>query len=72
MLLLYGVPFRLLAAGADLESEFYAHLYVGLYYEATGNVKGAREQIEAATADRYALVGGYMFMVAQVDLDSRR
>jgi lipoprotein NlpI len=61
----------LLAAGADLESQFYAHLYVGLYYEATGNEKSSREQIEAATADRYALVGGYMFTVAQVDLGRR-
>jgi len=60
------------AAGADIESQFYAHLYVGLYLDVQGNRRAAREHIEAAASDRYAVVGGYMFTVAQVDLDRRQ
>ena len=54
------------AAGAALESQFYAHLYAGLYFEALGRRDRALEQIRVAASDRYALVGGYMYMVAQV------
>ena len=53
--------------GADLGAQFYAHLYVGLYYEATGNAAGALKEITAAAQDQYSM-GGYMHMVAKVHL----
>jgi hypothetical protein len=56
------------AAGAQPEAQFYAHLYVGLYYEALGVRDRALEHITAAAADRYAQLGGYMHMVARVHL----
>jgi lipoprotein NlpI len=61
----------LTAADASPESQFYAHLYAGLYYEALGKSKLAREYIEKAAADRYA-AGGYMHMVAKVHRDLLR
>jgi lipoprotein NlpI len=54
------------AAGADAESQFYAHLYVGLYFEALGRKADALAHIRDAAADRYAAAGGYMHMVARV------
>jgi lipoprotein NlpI len=58
-------PEQMLAsAGADPESQFYAHLYAGLYFEATGNRERARTEITTA-ADRYT-AGGYMHDVAVV------
>jgi len=56
------------AAGANPSARFYAELYVGLYGEAIGRKDLAREHITAAAADRYASVGGYMYMVARVHL----
>jgi lipoprotein NlpI len=56
------------AGGTRPESEFYAHLYVGLYFEALGDQVRAREHITAAAADRYAAAGGYMHTVARVHL----
>ena len=56
----------LAAAGTQAESQFYAHLYLGLYFEALGKQSLAREHIAAASADRYAAVGGYMHGVARV------
>jgi lipoprotein NlpI len=65
-------PEQMLAsAGSSSESQFYAHLYAGLYYEAAGKSSLAREHIEKAAADRYA-IGGYMHMVARVHLDLLR
>ena len=59
-------PERVLAAaGEEAESQFYAHLYIGLYYEALGNKDRAREHLIAAAQERYA-VGGYMHTVAKV------
>jgi lipoprotein NlpI len=43
---------------------FYAHLYLGLYYEATGEPKKAREHLGLA-ADKYR-IGHYMGDVARV------
>jgi lipoprotein NlpI len=43
---------------------FYAHLYLGLYYEATGEQKLAREHMAKAGKDY--VVGGYMGDVARV------
>lgn len=56
------------AAGKQPEALFYAHLYMGLYYEALGVRDRALEHITAAAADRYAQLGGYMHMVARVHL----
>ncbi len=62
-------PDKVLAvAGAGAESEFYAHLYVGLYFEAVGRKGDALVHIRAAAADRYATAGGYMHIVARVHL----
>jgi lipoprotein NlpI len=62
-------PEDVLKAGAGSNrSEFYAHLYVGLYYEATGNAARAREELTAAAADRYYSPELYMHMVAKVHL----
>jgi lipoprotein NlpI len=58
----------LAAAGTQPTSQFYAHLYVGLYDEALGDRKGALEHISAAAADRFAASGGYMHTVARVHL----
>lgn len=57
--------------GAPAEKElnqrlFYAHLYIGLYYEAAGDAKLAREHIELA-ATKYA-GDDYMSDVARVHL----
>ena len=56
------------AAGASVGAEFYAHLYVGLYFEATGRKADALVHIKAAAEDRYAASGGYMNRVARVHL----
>ena len=62
----------LTAAGSRPDAQFYAHLYLGLYFDVTGNASGALEHIRAAAEDRYAQVGGYMHVVARVHLDSLR
>ncbi|MBI2188713.1 MAG: hypothetical protein HYU37_16570 [Acidobacteria bacterium] len=56
------------AAGAQPTAQFYAHLYLGLYFEAVGDSRQALEHIKAAAADRYAAAGDYMHMVARVHL----
>lgn len=62
-------PEQVLAAGdRGAESEFYAHLYVGLYYEALEQETDALRHIRIAAADRYRQVGGYMHTVARVHL----
>ena len=58
----------LAAAGIQPEAQFYAHLYLGLYFEALGNKGRALEHVSAAATDRYAEVGGYMHIVARVHL----
>jgi hypothetical protein len=58
----------LAAAGDQPEALFFAHLYLGLYFEATGNRARALEHITNAAADRFAAVGGYMHAVARVHL----
>ena len=59
----------LAAAQGQLGSEFYAHLYLGLYFEAFGDSRRALEQITAAAAERYAAAGGYMHTVARIHLE---
>lgn len=58
----------LAAAGASTAAQFYAQLYVGLYFEAIGRKADALAHIKAAAADRYASAGGYMNRVARVHL----
>jgi lipoprotein NlpI len=62
----------LAAAGADASAQFFAELYVGLYFEAIGNTRQALAHIAAAAAERYAQVGGYMHTVAKVHLNILR
>jgi hypothetical protein len=62
----------LAAAGSDLRGQFYAQLYVGLYYDAQGDAVRARQHIAAAAADRFAAAGGYMHGVAKVHLQRMR
>src|SRR6185436_16536666 len=54
------------AAGNDLSGQFYAELYVGLYYEATGDDRRALQHLTAAASDRFARAGGYMHTVAKL------
>jgi len=56
------------AAGRDPAAEFYARLYIGLFYEALGMRERAFENINVAAEDRFASAGGYMHMVAKVHL----
>jgi lipoprotein NlpI len=51
------------------ERLFYAHLYIGLYYEAAGDAKGAREHLVLANRHR---IGHYMGDVARVHLQLMR
>jgi lipoprotein NlpI len=60
----------LAAAGTQASGQFYAQLYLGLYYEAQGDARRAREHITLAAADRFAAAGGYMHTVARVHLRS--
>jgi lipoprotein NlpI len=55
----------LAAAAGAREGLFYAHLYIGLYYEAAGNAKAAREHITRAVEQK---VEHYMGDVARVHL----
>jgi lipoprotein NlpI len=57
----------LAAAGKEPEAQFYARLYVGLYFEALGEKAKALEHIREASAAKYS-AGGYMHGVAQVHL----
>ena len=59
------------AAGTQASAQFYARLYVGLYFEALGQDAQAIEHITAAADDRFARVGGYMHTVARVHLQMR-
>jgi lipoprotein NlpI len=60
----------LTAAGKESEAQFYAHLYLGLYFEALGNKDRSLEHIRIAAEDRFA-AGGYMHRVARVHLQVR-
>jgi lipoprotein NlpI len=58
----------LAATPAQPAPQFYAHLYVGLYFEALGNAERALEHLTIAAAEQYAGAGGYMHSVARVHL----
>ncbi len=59
------------AAGDSVSAQFYAELYVGLYYEALGEQENALRHIRAAAASRHDRPGSYMYRVAQVHLAER-
>ena len=62
-------PEQVLTAAGDRPSAlFFAHLYVGLYFEATGNKVRALEQIKLAADDRFERDGGVMHLVARLHL----
>lgn len=64
------MPMQVLnAAGNDPSGQFFAHLYLGLYFEALKKPMEALDHIQRAAADRYSRVGGYMHMVARVHLN---
>jgi lipoprotein NlpI len=54
----------LAAAGQSASARFYAELYVGLYYEATGNKTAGLAHLKTAASQQYANAGGYMHRVA--------
>jgi lipoprotein NlpI len=54
----------LAAAGQSIAARFYAELYVGLYYEATGNRTAGLTHLKEAASDRFTNAGGYMHRVA--------
>ena len=56
------------AAGSQPGALFYAHLYLGLYFEALGMKDRALQHIKIAAADQFEPLGGYMHMVARVHL----
>ena len=60
------------AAGSRETAQFYAHLYVGLYFDALRDSRLALEHIRTAAADRYQEAGGYMHTVARVHLSMNR
>jgi lipoprotein NlpI len=59
-------------AGAQPQGQFFAHLYVGLYFEALGEDRRASEHLTEAASDRFADAGGYMHTVAKVHLRVRQ
>ncbi len=56
------------AASGSPSAEFYAHLYVGLYLESTGDTARGLAEIRQTASAAYARVGGYMHDVARVHL----
>ena len=60
------------AAGEEPSAQFFAHLYGGLYLEATGDARRSRERMSQAAAERFAAAGGYMHDVARVHVALRR
>jgi tetratricopeptide (TPR) repeat protein len=60
----------LAAAGTRPDAQFFAHLYVGLYYEALGTKDKALEHITLAAQEPFERYGGYMHMVARVHRQS--
>jgi lipoprotein NlpI len=62
----------LAAAGSQASGQFYAQLYLGLYYEAQGDARRALEHMKTAAADRFAAAGGYMHTVARIHLQQRK
>jgi len=60
-------PEKVIEAGAgSVSGQFFAQLYVGLYYEAIGNPTRALPHLKAAADERFARAGGYMHVVARL------
>jgi lipoprotein NlpI len=59
------------AVGSDPSALFYAHLYIGLWYEALGKKEDSLQRIRLAAKPDYAEFGGYMHDVARVHLALR-
>jgi lipoprotein NlpI len=60
-------PDAILKAGANEPSaRFFSELYVGLYYDATGDRTRAIEHLRRAAAKDYVSAGGYMHRVAEL------
>ena len=57
----------LTAAGNEPGAQFYAHLYMGLYFESLGDTPRTLEHMTMAASERYRM-GGYMHGVARVHL----
>jgi lipoprotein NlpI len=55
-------------AGKEARGQFYAYLYLGLYYEAMGDSRLAVQNITTAAEERFRAAGGYMHTVARVHL----
>jgi lipoprotein NlpI len=62
----------LAAAGTRADAQFYAQLYVALYFEAIGKADRSLDHVRIAAAERYAAAGGYMHAVARVHLRARQ
>lgn len=60
------------AAGTEPGAQFYAELYVGLYYDALNDDARARQHLTNAASPRFANVGGYMYRVATLHPRIRR
>jgi lipoprotein NlpI len=56
------------AAGGSGSAEFYAQLYVGLYFDAMGRRDEALNHLAIASSDRFARSGGYMHDMARIHL----
>jgi lipoprotein NlpI len=56
------------AAGSYKPARFYAHMYVGLYFEALGDRPHALEHLTQAAEHQYDGLAGFMNVVAQVHL----
>lgn len=52
--------------------QFYGHLYVGLYMDASGNRAAAIEHLATAADPRYDAYGGFMNVVAKVYVERLR
>jgi lipoprotein NlpI len=52
--------------------QFYAHVYIGYYLEATGHPEDALPHFVAAASEKYAGEGGFMNVVAHVHLSRLR
>jgi hypothetical protein len=55
-----------MALAADPLDRFYAHLYVGLWFDVQGDAAAAKHHIGEAARGEYAPQGLYMHMVARV------
>jgi lipoprotein NlpI len=66
-------PERVIAsAGGSVSAQFYAQLYVGLYFDAVGRREEALKHMTVAASDRYARSGGYMHDMARIHLRQLR